>query len=231
MKRFLIVFALLLAGCAGVDVICNAPYIAVGDACCLDQDENGICDADERDACEPVLDCSACPPNIITETETIEITRYVCSDGQTTVRDLEDCVEAMQGPEVEFDPVKTNEDDQLVIEEFSVRPACQSGFQAMEIYFKVGTAANDVEFQYKTDPRAPWETLYEFSSPVFEEYLYAAFCDGPCTNNVDFFIDPGQNFLMRAKFDMTETSWERVFRSNEHVIDASPDGEYTTRLC
>jgi hypothetical protein len=61
---FLSVVALLfLTGCAGVDlsevsdedlerisekaVVCNAPYIRVGVECCLDQNDNNICDRDE----------------------------------------------------------------------------------------------------------------------------------------------------------------------------------------
>lgn len=28
-------------------VVCNAPYIQVGDSCCLDENSNGICDSDE----------------------------------------------------------------------------------------------------------------------------------------------------------------------------------------
>ena len=28
-------------------VICNEPYIRFGSSCCLDQDENNICDKDE----------------------------------------------------------------------------------------------------------------------------------------------------------------------------------------
>ncbi|MBW3015341.1 hypothetical protein KY330_02890 [Candidatus Woesearchaeota archaeon] len=52
MKRivFLAVFltlALVVAGCARPEVICNKPYIRVGTDCCLDKDDNSICDSDE----------------------------------------------------------------------------------------------------------------------------------------------------------------------------------------
>lgn len=61
---FTMLGTLFLAGCAGVDltevsdedlarisekaVVCNAPYIRVGIECCLDVDNNNICDRDEQ---------------------------------------------------------------------------------------------------------------------------------------------------------------------------------------
>ena len=40
-----VIAAILLAGCAKVE--CNEPYIKVGNECCLDQNDNSICDNDE----------------------------------------------------------------------------------------------------------------------------------------------------------------------------------------
>lgn len=31
------------------EIVCNAPYIQVGDFCCLDENSNGICDSDEQE--------------------------------------------------------------------------------------------------------------------------------------------------------------------------------------
>jgi len=42
--------AFLISGCNGVTtnaVVCNKPYILVGSSCCLDADDNNICDKDE----------------------------------------------------------------------------------------------------------------------------------------------------------------------------------------
>jgi hypothetical protein len=38
---------LLLAGCVQQQTVCNKPYLRVGNACCLDKDDNLICDIDE----------------------------------------------------------------------------------------------------------------------------------------------------------------------------------------
>lgn len=233
MKKAIVLLAFLLVACSGSGLVCNPPYINIGDSCCLDRDPvNGVCDVDERaQPTEEVLDCSACSPTIISETEYIETVKYVCQDGVTIVDDVEECTVAMRGNEVQYEPVMTNEDDQPVIEEFTTRPACRGGYQAVEIHFKVGTAANDVEFQVKTSPDEPYEEIFSFSSPVFDKYLYGVFCDDTCTTNADFFISPGEKYLLRAKFDMTDTSWERVFYTNEHIIDVTDDGEYAIKLC
>jgi len=39
---------IVLSGCAQqVQITCNKPYILVGTECCLDKDDNSICDSDE----------------------------------------------------------------------------------------------------------------------------------------------------------------------------------------
>ncbi len=232
--RWLFVLALfVLAACSSTGVVCNDPYITVGDGCCLDKDANGICDDDEKEPTQSdeKLDCSSCPPNIITETETIEITKYVCSDGETVVESPEDCEEAMYGSTVDFEPNKNNEDDQLFIEEFTLRPACRGGYQGVEIYFNTASSIRMLEIQTKTDPSAFFETSHNFSSAVTEKYLYGVFCVDKCTENADFFLEPNAKYLLRGKFDMSETSYEDIFESNEHVVDHSPNGEYANKLC
>lgn len=47
----LMLLALFLVGCTAAPtnsgIVCNAPYIQVGTACCIDQNGNSVCDADE----------------------------------------------------------------------------------------------------------------------------------------------------------------------------------------
>ena len=50
-----------LSGCQAGEVVCNEPYIHVGNDCCLDKNNNSICDTDElknQETCEPDWDCS-----------------------------------------------------------------------------------------------------------------------------------------------------------------------------
>ncbi|MFC1774975.1 hypothetical protein ACFLZN_01520 [Nanoarchaeota archaeon] len=53
-KFLLLVFLLSVIGCDTISidgVTCNKPYIKVGKECCLDQNENSICDSDEVPKC------------------------------------------------------------------------------------------------------------------------------------------------------------------------------------
>jgi hypothetical protein len=43
----LLLSALFLAGCVQEQTVCNKPYLLVGNSCCLDIDDNRICDKDE----------------------------------------------------------------------------------------------------------------------------------------------------------------------------------------
>ena len=67
----IVVFSLFISGCMTGEVVkdvedseqtnqvvCNKPYILVGNDCCLDQDDNSICDIDESQSSpsgEPIL--------------------------------------------------------------------------------------------------------------------------------------------------------------------------------
>ncbi|MEK6927559.1 MAG: hypothetical protein AABX11_03940 [Nanoarchaeota archaeon] len=43
-----IIFVFILNNTSQNDLICNSPYIKVGNSCCLDQNSNSACDADEK---------------------------------------------------------------------------------------------------------------------------------------------------------------------------------------
>lgn len=44
---FFVISLFFIAGCTDQKVVCNKPYILVGTGCCLDKDNNNICDKDE----------------------------------------------------------------------------------------------------------------------------------------------------------------------------------------
>ncbi len=49
-------FLFLFAGCVWQDeIVCNKPYIRVADTCCLDENDNGICDFDETTVTSTIL--------------------------------------------------------------------------------------------------------------------------------------------------------------------------------
>src|SRR3989338_7558186 len=56
----IIIGILVLVSACTQKITCNKPYILVGDNCCLDKDDNGICDSDEteKEAVKEVISCS-----------------------------------------------------------------------------------------------------------------------------------------------------------------------------
>lgn len=78
MKKIIIALltlaVLIISGCkediTGGAVVCNKPYILVGGDCCLDKDDNSICDKDEIEETEP--DPVEPPKEEIEEEQTIE---------------------------------------------------------------------------------------------------------------------------------------------------------------
>ncbi len=57
---FVFLLTLLFFGCVSDTVECNEPYIRVGSDCCLDKNENNICDSDETEPVQKIVekDCT-----------------------------------------------------------------------------------------------------------------------------------------------------------------------------
>ncbi len=238
-KYWYVVLALVvLAGCSGGPaVICSAPYILVGQECCLDSNDNDICDADDdllamadgTYEC-PDVDCSLCPATIVEKNVSVQVVKYICEETGLTVEDPKECTgEIAANPFEDYEPYDGAE-DRSVLEEFSFRAACRDSINSVEIHYIAGSIPSGVEIQVKESPTDGWETVYTLDDARMEKYLYAAFCEDDCTMNVEFFLDPNKVYLMRAEFDYLSLYGE-VQRSNEYVIDAREDGEYLRKLC
>jgi len=81
MRNILLFAGLILAialvlGCTGSEqkVVCNKPYILVGTDCCLDNNNNSICDKDETQtqATQPAEPAEPEAPATVTENKTVE---------------------------------------------------------------------------------------------------------------------------------------------------------------
>lgn len=217
-------------------VICNAPYMLVGQECCLDSNNNSICDKEDgllegNNTTEcPQLDCSLCPAQVIEKPVETTITKYICAKDGKEVNDPKDCagkgyVNLFKG----YTPVTTNEEG-TAIKSFTIKPACQDSEQSVGIHFDLGTMAPDVTIQVKEKPDDLWKDYYTYNKKTFNSYLYAAICNGACTSNVDFYLPPGKAYLIRAKIDYRDVYGEYQF-TNEHIVDATTEGEYMTKLC
>lgn len=229
MRSLLILAALLvLAACQqGPSVICNDPYILVGDSCCLDKDGDGACDKDVATAECPELDCTKCPAQVIERNVTTVETKYICQKTGELVQTIEEC--RGENLAAQYTPITTNEVG-TPIELFTLRPACRDGFNAVEIHYVLTEKPDAVTFEAKASPEAEWELLFTEEDDATEEYLYGALCENACTALVSFFLDPDAAYLLRARFDFS-SSLSRTFSSNEYVIDATEESDYRTKLC
>lgn len=228
-----ILVILLVAGCSQERVACNAPYMSTGDRCCLDADTSGRCDTDETNATCPKcsFDCNSCPPKIITQKEPVVVKQYVCLD-QTVVDAPENCMKAPA--EAQYTPVTTNEEDQELLEEFRVRPACRSAKQAVETYAKLARPPRTLIIEAKSDPAMEFAEIYRVDGTKNPEYQYGVFCTNTCVTTADYFLDPGKKYLVRARLEYAptqESGLNVIIYSNEHIVDHTADGEYTTKLC
>ncbi len=226
--------SLLLVACtAGPGIVCNEPYLLVGQECCLDSDANAICDRDEgllSDATCPELDCSLCPAQVVEKEVEVAVTRYVCEESGEAVDDPADCegneaYNAFAG----YQPY-TGAEERSVLDQFQLRTACRDSRHAIELHYASGSIPGPVTIQVKEAPGEEWRDLHAIEDAPKETYLYGVFCAIPCTQNADFFLDPGQVYLLRARFDFTRL-YDEMQYSNEYLVDAREEGEYLTKLC
>ena len=102
----LIALFLFVAGCVGDNVVCNKPYIRVGNTCCLDLNSNNICDEDEKNLNLTEESQSSPPSQSVTETQSEGSVFKECKayDEETDTwlgsfilcRDKQDCYEYFQ---------------------------------------------------------------------------------------------------------------------------------------
>ena len=99
----LIIFAFLVSACSPQvktqQPVCNKPYILVGNDCCLDKDDNSICDKDEIKE-----ESKAEEPKQITQEEAAEETKtYTIQDLQADIGNvLGKTVVLTKDPELDY---------------------------------------------------------------------------------------------------------------------------------
>ena len=214
-----IVVVLILAGCQQ-KIICKSPYLLVGQECCLDKDANGICDKDEQSA-EPKT-------VVVSKPEVIEVQKYVCSDGKI-VSNPKDCPVEKPAPEKEMSLpalITTTEEDTVILN-FSVSPACKSGENGGEVFFKLGSIPEKVWLQARQGNDA-YSTIFTREG-VYEKYLSFVICDGCAGKGTDFTLKPDALYVIRGVFN--QTVYDRMEYSNEHLVDTRASSPFIIKKC
>ena len=232
------VFLFFLTACTnGPAVICNKPYMLVGSECCLDSNDNGICDSDDgilkaaNGTLEcPEMDCSLCPATIVEKEVEVPVTKYVCDKSGEEVDDPSKCEgNKAYNPFERYKPY-TGAEARSVIEQFVLRPACRDSIHAIEVHFVTGSLPGNVTIQVKERPADDWKDIFTLESTTLDKYFYGAFCLNICTSNAEFFLAPDKVYLLRAEFDYTRLFDEMQY-SNEYIVDVRENGEYLTKFC
>ncbi len=213
MKYFILVALILICGCSGI--VCNSPYILVGKECCLDKDDNRICDKDE------VVDS----PAEITITEKKQPPKDSVAKKPSDYEEEAEAERTTSKEEKTELPIliKTNEDNTVILN-VTVKPACINGQNGGQIFFKVDTVPKNIEVEIKSEE---YETVYERSG-VYAGYLSFVICDS-CRGG-DFRLNPDDIYILRMRFDQTPV-YGRIEFSNEQLIDARIDSPFLAKQC
>lgn len=171
-----------------------------------------------------VMDCSLCPEKTKTETETITITKYVCPNNKI-VDNVDDCV---YKPELDtgFEPILTNEEGTSIVN-VTLKPACIKGGNGGLVYFETEVLPKDIIFEIKEDVNQEYKEIYKMDG-LFERYKYFEICD-VCEGDADFNLEKNRVYLFRLRFNMTVLN--KVYYSNEHIINTNPKSGYMTKVC
>ncbi|MBR9700332.1 hypothetical protein GOV11_00520 [Candidatus Woesearchaeota archaeon] len=234
-RGFILVLAalVLLVSCAPSGPTCTEPYIVNGNTCCLDKDENSICDPDETpsdevpdDICKRFQDL--CEPKFVTEIEEVIVHRYVCGNG-SIMKKATQCEKRIVSNAKQF-KVFTSQDEDLILE-FSVRPACRGTFQAAEAHLELSERASEITFQAKSEPGGEYVDLASLDgtkAALENEYFYYGFCSKiECGLITDAQLFSSGAHILRAKIRIGETETY----TRDLLVDPTPDGEYGEKVC
>lgn len=173
-----------------------------------------------------IMDCSLCPEKTKTKTETITVTKYVCPDNRI-VDNVDDCETIPEAElDTDFEPILTNEEGTSIIN-VTLKPACIKGKNGGLVYFKIGVIPKDIVFEVKEDVNQEYREIYKMDG-LFDKYKYFEICD-ECTTDADFNLEKNRVYLFRLRFNMTVLN--KVYYSNEHIINTNPESSYMTKIC
>jgi hypothetical protein len=110
MKRVILTILLLFAGCmqSPQEIVCDPPYMRYGDSCCLDANNNGICDRDETPTTIPqptttTIEAATTTTTAETTLTTLTETTITTSTTQTTTSTLGEEIVGLLTPPVDLD--------------------------------------------------------------------------------------------------------------------------------
>ena len=218
-----------LIACDTEQPVCSAPYIANGNTCCLDKDNDTRCDsssgADSEKAALPpgLLDCSLCPPQFVTQREEVIVYRYVCQN-KSVMDSAEECGTAILSNAASLRP-NTVQDDAYIVS-FDAEPACRGALKAAALRLVLAEVPINITYEVEDAPDAMPRPIH-FSTGKSNSYFYVGFCDGACGDLADASLAPTSAYLVRAVLRYTD----KTVSTRDIIIDPTPDGAYGQKRC
>lgn len=136
-------------------------------------------------------------------------------------KEIEEEPEEQTVPEL----ITTNEEG-TQIETVSLRPACISGNNGGEIFFKVRSVPKGISFQMKEGTEEYGDILK--LKGLYQQYIYFTICED-CKGG-EFRLEPDKTYTFRIQFNRTGV-YKKFEYSNEHLIDTGNESKYMLKVC
>ncbi|MBD3163837.1 hypothetical protein GF323_01435 [Candidatus Woesearchaeota archaeon] len=229
MKIMIILLALFLFLYGCDTIVCEQPYMQVGSECCLDKDNNKICDSDEAINGETNMVITEKEPKIIEK----EVKKYVCWNG-LVVDSPEKCPKKEEkedeeaGRKISIPSLEKQNERGTVIKNVNLTPACPNGVRGGRVYYKVGTVPDEMVFELK-EAGKKYREVYRRDG-LYEGDVYFAVCEKCSGNQIEFRVEEGKAYIFRIMFNQS-TVYSRIEYSNEHLIDTREGSGYMLKVC
>ena len=96
-----------------------------------------------------------------------------------------------------------------------------------KIYYPNIVALEDVSFEVKESVDGEYKEVYK-TNGLFDKHAYFEICN-TCSKDADFNLAKDSVYLFRIRFNMTVLN--KIYYSNEHIIDTREDSDYMTKKC
>ena len=209
-KYLFLIFAILVISGCSQETICNKPYILVGNDCCLDANDNNICDSDEQEQKETIVE-------EITSTEEIE-------------------EEPMPEPVEEVTPTPEEQEMEDSVKELLTKAKTKVKSYSYT-YFGPPNEAKGIDFTYKANVlKVDYSSIQrdERQNPYYTVYLYldsknaAAYCEkiGSCDNpDLEIKVNFDEHYktmpfeILDSIIFAVETGTERIDNRDAMILD------------
>ncbi|MCK5023347.1 MAG: hypothetical protein KAS04_04195 [Candidatus Aenigmarchaeota archaeon] len=214
----LIFLIMIFSGCVqqSSGPTCNSPYIVKGYECCLDQNNNNICDSDEQTTEQPTKPVEYCGDKNCNSDEDCETCQEDCGECPEVVdSETEDMKSIVYNAVIKYIPEAAGSD--FIYEERSSKDIGFDTWYYPKIPSEINTSVHVVSIQIKdhhfniTSPQSLYERFTE--SPDFgtDDILFKKLGNGDILitdKNADGKYDFSVEFTCKRRYEIKIQTWD-----------------------